>query len=240
MSCAWPTLPECIATKRSASRFSRAHALSRGRGVISAGSTQLGITTIRSDRAPLATRRLLIVSPIDTILSARRRYDRTTWRSTPTASEPAELHGRLRKDVLADDDERHADPAGHRETDGADHRRIRHAKHDVRSPRDETMAEGRPQVREVVGGARRQPGAVVGRRSHPPNGDPVSGERARLLLVLVQDAGHHLDVIGVRQVFAEVGEQVRGRLDARPVVLVEHEQVPAGGMRRRHVPKANF
>ena len=57
-----------------------AHALSRGCGLISSGSTQLGITTIRS-RGPPRDERVLIVSPIDTITAG----DRRTREATATA-----------------------------------------------------------------------------------------------------------------------------------------------------------
>ena len=57
-------------------------------------------------------------------------------------------------------------------------------------------------------------------------------ELARLVLVPVQDARHDLDVVVLRERLAELGEQVRGRLDAGPVVLVEDENsTPRHGFR---------
>ena len=123
----------------------RAQALSRGCGVISSGSTQFGITTIRSARCALrdepgahrlADRDDAVGPPQVRAHDPPERSDRHWIRESP------ELLCRFREHVLADDDERHAEATGHRETDGADHRRVGHAEHDVRPPRDETVTEG--------------------------------------------------------------------------------------------------
>ena len=45
----------------------------------------------------------------------------------------------------------------------------------------------------------------------------------RLVLVAVEDAGDDLDLVVLRERLAELGQEVRGRLDAGPVVLVEDE-----------------
>ncbi len=46
---------------------------------------------------------------------------------------------------------------------------------------------------------------------------------ARLVLVPVQDARDDLDVVLLGEGLAELGEEVRGGLDAGPVVLVQDE-----------------
>jgi hypothetical protein len=48
-------------------------------------------------------------------------------------------------------------------------------------------------------------------------------ELARILLVPPQNAGDDLDVVLLRERLAELGQQVRRRFDAGPVVLVEDE-----------------
>ena len=53
------------------------------------------------------------------------------------------------------------------------------------------------------------------------------------MLVLMQDTGHDPHIVGVLESLAEVGEQVGGRLDARPVVLVEHQKARSAGRRLR-------
>ncbi len=46
-----------------------------------------------------------------------------------------------------------------------------------------------------------------------------------------------MDVVGLRQTFTEIREQVGGRLDPGPVVLVEHEDALPRGDGRRHQPR---
>ena len=82
-SCACPTLPECMTTKRPTRSCRVAHSLSRGCGVIARVSTQFGMTRSRSGGAPFASSRSRMVSPIATIRSARRRYAPTRPRRTP-------------------------------------------------------------------------------------------------------------------------------------------------------------
>ena len=50
----------------------------------------------------------------------------------------------------------------------------------------------------------------------------------RLVLVPAQDARHDLDVVVLRERLAELREQVRGRLDAGPVVLIQDENSTPG------------
>ena len=93
-----------------------------------------------------------MVSPIETMRSARRRYARTIWRSTRTANgflSLRSLTGRLREHVLDDDDERHAEAGCEDEPDRADHRRVGHAEDDVRPLRraDRGRARARGSVK---------------------------------------------------------------------------------------------
>jgi hypothetical protein len=54
----------------------------------------------------------------------------------------------------------------------------------------------------------------------------------------VEHARDDLDLVVLRERLAEFGQQLGGRLDARPVVLVEHEQTRLAGA--GHSRKANF
>ena len=154
-SCACPTLPECMTTKRPTRSCFRAHALSRGCGVIARVSTQFGITRSRSGGAPFASRRSRIVSPIATIRSARRRYAPT---SAPQHAddggvvEPVELGRDLREDVLADDEQRRADAPPDEDAEVADDRRVGHAEDEVRRRAAQRVPERRSEVRDVVHG----------------------------------------------------------------------------------------
>ena len=56
---------------------------------------------------------------------------------------------------------------------------------------------------------------------------PLCSVSSRRVLVPVQDTGHHLDVVVLRERLAQLGEEVRRRLDARPVVLVQDEDARA-------------
>ena len=75
-------------------------------------------------------------------------------------------------------------------------------------------------VRQVVQGAAREPRALVRRRAHADDLDAVPLLLGRSLRRRAGDHGHV--VIGGERL-AELGEQVGGRLDAGPVVLVEDE-----------------
>jgi hypothetical protein len=57
--------------------------------------------------------------------------------------------------------------------------------------------------------------------------------RQLLAVQVARDDGH---VVLVRERLAELGEELRGRLDARPVVLVEHKEP---GTRRAHRANGN-
>ena len=85
-SWAWPTLPECMTTKRFVNRCSRAHGLSRGAGRTRVTSTQFGITRIRSACTPFSSSRRFIVSPIATTRSAERSDESTSRRSDRTTN----------------------------------------------------------------------------------------------------------------------------------------------------------
>src|SRR5205807_1368252 len=88
----------------------------------------------------------------------------------------------------------------------------------------EHVGERRGEVGEVVRCAVRERRALV--RGGVDADDPHSLSLAlsRLVLVPVQDSRHDLDVVVLHERLAELGEQVRRRLDARPVVLVEDEE----------------
>ena len=62
---------------------------------------------------------------------------------------------------------------------------------------------------------------------HPDQLDAVPPLVVRIVLVAEQAPRDHGHVVLVRERLAELGEQVRRRLDAGPVVLVEDEQVRA-------------
>ena len=79
------------------------------------------------------------------------------------------------------------------------------------------------EVREVVHGAPAELRALVRRRRDARDDDAVVLDLARLVLVAVEDAGDDLDLVVLRERLAELGQEVRGRLDAGPVVLVEDE-----------------
>ena len=137
--------------------------------------------------------------------------------------QPVELGRDLRKDVLADDEHRRADPLADEHAEVADDRRVGHAEHEIGLARRERMAECETEVREVVHRAAAQLRALVRRRRHARDDHAVVLELPRLVLVAVEDAGHDLDLVVLRERLAELRQEVRGRLDAGPVVLVEDE-----------------
>ena len=70
---------------------------------------------------------------------------------------------------------------------------------------------------------------------HPHDLDPVATLVVRLVLVPVEPARDHRHVVIGRERLAQLGEQVRRRLDAGPVVLVEDEQPRTAGRGHRRV-----
>ena len=94
-------------------------------------------------------------------------------------------------------------------------------------PRERVRA-GRAEVREVVRGAPGELGALVRGRRDADDADAVVLVLARRILVAVQDARDDLDLVVLGERLAELGEEVRGRLDAGPVVLVQDEDARRG------------
>ena len=143
-----------------------------------------------------------------------------------------QLHRDLRENVLADDDERHPEPAGDEQRDVCHDRRVGHAEHDVGPRPAEPVMQCIPQIGDVVGGARQQPAPLErgGRDAHDL--DRVVHGATRLALVAVQYSGHDLHLDLIRERLAEIGEQLGRRLDSGPVVLIQDEEARLAG--RRH------
>ena len=137
--------------------------------------------------------------------------------------QPVELGRDLGEDVLADDEHRRADPLSDEHTEVADDRRVGHAEHEIGLARSQRMAKRETEVREVVQGAAAELGALVRRRRDARDDHAVVLQLPRLVLVAAEHAGHDLDLVVLRERLAELGQEVRGRLDAGPVVLVEDE-----------------
>ncbi len=74
-----------------------------------------------------------------------------------------------------------------------------------------------------------EPRAIEGRRPGPDDPDTVDDLSAAAGPRTVQPAGDDRDVVVDSERLAQLGEQVRGRLDAGPVVLVEDEETGAAG-----------
>ena len=145
--------------------------------------------------------------------------------------QPLQLHCNLGKHILADDDERRPIAARDDERNVGDDGRIRHAEDDVGPPPTQSVDERVREVADVVRCAREDLRALERRRGNAHDLDPLVHEAAWLLLVAVEDAGHDLHVGLLRERLAQLGQQLRRRLDARPVVLVEHEQARLAGPR---------
>ncbi len=141
--------------------------------------------------------------------------------------EPPERGGDLREDVLADDHERDTVASCDGDGDGAEHRRVGHAEDDVRAGGGEPLAERTGEKGDVVERPERETRALVGRRVDALDLHAVVHEAPRARLGVAQPARDHVDVVVARERLAELRQQVRGRLDSRPVVLVEDEQARA-------------
>ena len=195
-----------------------AHSLSRGCGVIARVSTQFGITRSRSGGAPFASQPLAhrLADGDDPVGAPQVGADEPAEHADDGGvAEPVELGRDLREDVLADDEHGHAEAAADRDAEVADDRRVGHAEDEIGSRAAQRVRERRAEVREVVRRAPRELGALVRRRRDADDADAVVLVLARRVLVAVQDAGHDLDVVVLRERLAELGQQVRGRLDAR-------------------------
>ena len=71
-------------------------------------------------------------------------------------------------------------------------------------------------------------GALVGRRPDTNDAHAVSLLFSRQLVVAEQAPGDNRDVEVVGKRLTQLGEQMGGRLDARPVVLVENQECGSG------------
>ena len=143
--------------------------------------------------------------------------------------------GDLGEDVLADDEQRHTEAARDDERDVPDDGRIGHAEDQVR-PLPAQRGQGRvAEVAPVVRRAQVELCAVVRRRPDADDPHAVPGLLRRQVVAaqLARDDGH---VVLPGELLAELREQLRGRLDPRPVVLVQHEDLrpgdPGHGRRR--------
>ena len=233
--CAWPTLPECMTTKAAAEAAApRSTSFS-----CSLRRDRVGVDPVR-DHADALAGRALRLEPLPHRLADRDypvgALEVETRRAGAGADEhavlePPQLRRDLGEHVLADHEQRHAEALGDREADVADHRRVGHAEHEVGSRAASAPASSElPMYDDVVEPA--QPEVASARTPSRRRGR--SRPRSALLafaavLVPVQDAGQHADLVLVREGLAELGEQLRRRLDAGPVVLVDDEQARLPG-----------
>ena len=144
--------------------------------------------------------------------------------------EPLDALGDLGEDVLADDEQRDIEPPRDDEPDVPDDRWVGHAEDEVGPLAAQRRANGLAEIAAVVGGAVVQLRALVGRRAHADDPDAVPLLLVRQL-VAVEMTGDDGDVVVAGQRLAQLREQLRRRLDAGPVVLVEDEDPRAGAHR---------
>ena len=203
-------------------------------------STQFGMTRRRSACAPFSCKLVAhrVADRDDTVGTLQVERDETAQKRHDNGIlEALELHGHLWKDVLADHDERRAITPRHEQGDVGDDRRIGHAEHDVRARTAQPPEERVPEVRDVVGATSEELRALERRGGHAHDLDAVVDQPPRLVLVAVQDPRHdlHVDVLCKR--LAQLGQQLRRRLDARPVVLVQNEKARSRHPRKASLPK---
>ena len=139
-----------------------------------------------------------------------------------------ELRRDLREDVLTDDEHRRPDALADEDAEIADDRRVGHAQHEIGRAAAERVPEGRAEVGEVVQSAPTQLRPLVRRRGDAGDNDAVVLDLPRLVLVPVQDARDDLHLVVLCERLAQLGQEVRGRLHAGPVVLVEDENALPG------------
>ena len=183
-----------------------------------------------------------MVSPIATIRSARRKirtHEAAQHADHRRVAEPMELGRDLREHVLADDEHGRTHALAHDDADVADDRRVRHAEHEIGTRAAQRVPQRRSQVREVVHRSTPELGALERRGGHARDAHVVVLDLPRLVLVSVQHPGDDLDLVVLRERLAELRQEVRGRLDTRPVVLVQDEDAlafAAAGHRIRLAP----
>jgi hypothetical protein len=194
------------------------------------------VDPVRDDAKPLG-RRSFRLEPVAHGLTDRDDAVRTAQVRADEPSEHADHRGipksvelgrDLREHVLADDENRRSDALADEHAEVADDRRIGHAQHEVGCGARECVAQRRPEIREVVHGAPAELRALVRGRGDPDDANPVVLDLPRLVLVPVQDARDDLHLVVLRERLAELGEEVCGRLDAGPVVLVQDENALPG------------
>ena len=144
-------------------------------------------------------------------------------RPEPLQQRRAQLPPRaLGVEILDRHDERRPETARDGVRGRPEERRIGLAEDGVGAAGGDSAQRGEHDVREVVGSARRQPAAGEGSGGHADDLDAVphlpAGPRAARR---PRDDRH---VVCVRQALAQLGQELRRRLGAGPVVLVENEE----------------
>ena len=227
-SWAWPTLPECMTTKRFVSRCSRAHGLSRG----AAGAPGLHRPSSGSPGSAPPAR----PSPRAGASSCRRSRPRgrpsgaTSRRAGATTGSTNGLRSRPSLTAISGKTSWAITSSGTRKRAATTRAiapmnggsvmqttrsgRLRTCPSTSRRAR--TSGSSSPGARAASARMRSTGRGGSGRRSAPAGPEP----RRR--------AGDHGDVVVGGERLAELGEQVGGRLDTGPVVLVEDEKALPG------------
>ena len=193
------------------------------------------------DHAQTLRRRSLRLEPLphgfadgdDPVGTPQVRADETAQNADDRrVAEAVELGRDLREHVLADDEHRHAEATAERDAHVTDDRRIGHAQHEIRGRTAQGVRERRAEVGEVVRRTSRELRALVRRGGDADDPDAVVLVLAGRVLVAVQDARDDLDLVVLRERLAELGQEMCGRLDPWPVVLVEDENSPPSAVGR--------
>jgi hypothetical protein len=114
--------------------------------------------------------------------------------------------------------------ARHGEPDVADHRRIGHAENNVDTRQRESDPQRLAEVRYVIEPPLRQRRAVIHRRFDANDLNAVARLAARQIRKGPKPAGDDGDVEVLGKSLTQLGEQMRRRLDARPVILIQNEE----------------
>ena len=199
------------------------------------------VDPVRDHRDPLGRRALLLEAQLhrladrdDAVGPSEVERDEPPERAEDDGVlEPLDALRDLGEHVLADDEERDAEPARDEQPDVADDGRVGHAEDEVGPLPTERRQHRVAEVARVVRRAQVDLRAVVGRRADPDDLDAVPRLPGRKVVPaeVPRDDG---DVVVERERLAELGEELRRRLDARPVVLVEHEDPGARGHSTAH------
>ena len=143
-------------------------------------------------------------------------------------AQSTELGRYFGKDVLADDDHRCAELAADQDAGVADDRRVGHTEDEIGRWALEHVQERGAQIREVVRCPPAQLGTLIRGRHDSNDPHAVALELVRLAFVPVQHSRDDLHLVVGRERLTELGQKVRGRFDAGPVVLVEDEDARSG------------